>query len=179
MLHTAQGVVDARSGASGLDSLHMDSHLLWSHIAKNPPHLDTNTWRSASDPHSYLSLCVASGGGARPPPLADSSCHHWASLGSCSHVQYASNYLAKKNPNLCFAGLLGYSLLWSRDGVMEHASLQSGSVWSWKWLSPSNQEYVRVLLCEWKLESGFPLKSEYSALCMRLLLVSRMCPLRL
>lgn len=120
MLHTARGVVDARSGASGLDSLHMDSHLLWSHIAKNPPHLDTNTWRSASDPHSYLSLCVASGGGARPPPLADSSCHHWASLGSCSHVQYASNYLAKKISQfmLCwFARILFAVKSWWRNGA--------------------------------------------------------------
>lgn len=179
MLHTARGVVDARSGASGLDSLHMDSHLLWSHIAKNPPHLDTNTWRSASDPHSYLSLC----GLRRWSPSSSSRRQPVSSLGQPGLVQSCAVHLKlfskKKNPNLCFAGLLGYSLLWSRDGVMAHSSLQSGSVWSWKWLSPTNQEYVRVLLCEWKLESGFPLKSEYSALCMRLLLVSRMCPLRL
>lgn len=178
MLHTARGVVDARSGASGLDSLHTDSHLLWSHIAKNLPHLDTNMAVCQWPSQLLITVC-----GLRLSPSSSSRRQLVSSLGQPglvqSHVQYASNYLAKKIPNLCFAGLLGYSLLWSRDGVMEHSSLQSGSVWSWKWLSPTNQECVRVLLCEWKLESGFPLKSEYSALCMRLLLVSRMCPLRL
>lgn len=121
MLHTARGVVDARSGAWGLDSLHMDSHLLWSHIAKNLPHLDTNTWRSASDPHSYLSLCVASGGGARPPPLADSSCHHWASLGSCRVMCSTPQIISQKKSQfmLCwFARILFAVKSWWRNGAL-------------------------------------------------------------
>lgn len=120
MLHTARGVVDARSGASGLDSLHMDSHLLWSHIAKNPPHLDTNTWRSASDPHSYLSLC----GLRRWSPSSSSRRQLVSSLGQPGLVQSCAVHLklfSKKKSQfmLCwFARILFAVKSWWRNGAL-------------------------------------------------------------
>lgn len=119
MLHTARGVVDARSGASGLDSLHTDSHLLWSHIAKNLPHLDTNMAVCQWPSQLLITVC-----GLRLSPSSSSRRQLVSSLGQPGLVQSCAVRLklfSKKNSQfmLCwFARILFAVKSWWRNGAL-------------------------------------------------------------